>query len=1185
MEFAQHLLLLLMQHDTTVDQQKSCPFCHSEDTAFKPKAREWECQACERRFSAGTPTTSARLTDQALEPKLIFFSYGHDYNRDLVDLLREDLEKRGHTVWVDYKEIGAWDDWRGRITQGIHDSQIALAFLSKHSVRDPGVCRNEIAIALHHFGAVYPLLVESLEPQDIPTTVANLQWPDLSQWREIRAGNVAGLDFPRWYQERLLEIVSKIENECSRFANESAILGKVLESTSFDAKFAHYIQGFEGREWVFDAFSRWLDHQPESRVFFLTAGPGFGKTALAVQLANRFRGSVVASWFCDHQSSELKDPRQLLMGLAFQIANRWDDYRVRLLPRLDIHIGASEAVINASRETLRKKSLPDLFRHLFLEPMAGLIWHEHKFVVLIDALDEATESDGVNHLAALIGTYFLELPAWLGFVFTSRVDNAVIQHLQGFKPFELGGDDERNLGDLGRYIDSAIMSLPIFSDVGPDRAILLRGELLQKSCGMVLYLRMISEGLREGRIDIAGLAELEAGVPGLKRRYAQDFSSRFGHVLFERELKPLLRLVVAAPGPLPLDVAAGVLGWSYEETVRVRRLAASYLVDSPLGISLFHKTLADWLIHESSGPWFSDVREGYKFLATYLLELFLPDPEKPGVALRRRLAHEEILKILVVWLPSLIPQTDFWSQEIVVRDLADALDSMARYTDAVRFHERAFELADQLPPNFEPVRALNAYRLGRALARVAHYKESENMLRLSLQIGEMQSRPKTPWIGNALDELAIVLKEQVRFDEAEALFRQALTFRAEHGGDQDPELIVQSHSNLGELLDSRGRFMAAGDVYENAVRILGEMEGPLGEKAVAFLNNFALYQMRLDGALVHGPATPQRLVSPGAASAFLALRNALSACRVAGINKSRPAIPLLLNTLAVGLMGLRSDAAAKAVMVQATSWAESVFGPQHRILATCLNNLATCGVHLADDDLSASFNFARAREIYERTYGAHHPHVARVLNNMGAHAYLAGDALNARAYFQSALEILMATLGKLHCDTTQVLSNLTLLEAQTSGFKAHALTFKEILSIRASILGADHSQTCASRIHYGIAAIHEGDTAQGRVCVEAGLDGLRRCMATSESYIELSARVWEICGDSVDLTQNSMSQDHSGDHSAPIQPLLSMAAEFSESARDALQDAGGADWVSAWSWRDQLVMIDVGFVFRKSGQN
>ena len=92
-------------------------------------------------------------------------------------------------------------------------------------------------------------------------------------------------------------------------------------------------------------------------------------------------------------------------------------------------------------------------------------------------------------------------------------------------------------------------------------------------------------------------------------------------------------------------------------------------------------------------------------------------------------------------------------------------------------------------------------------------------------------------------------------------------------------------------------------------------------------------------------------------------------------------------------------------------------------------------------------------------------------------------------------------------------------------------------------------------------------------------------MATSESYIELSARVWEICGDSGDLTQSSISQDHSEDHSAPIQPLLSMAAELSESARrDALQDAGGDDWVSAWSWRDQLVLIDVGFVFRKSGQ-
>ena len=152
-------------------------------------------------------STQPSLADKTKNPKRIFFSYGHDGNRELVDRFKVDLEKRGHTVWIDYKDIGAWDDWKSRITQGIHDSQMAIAFLSMHSTRDPGVCRNEMAMALNHFGTLYPILLEKLPMGSIPLTITHLQWPDLSSWRALKdRPNPA--EFERFYQEKLLEIVS-----------------------------------------------------------------------------------------------------------------------------------------------------------------------------------------------------------------------------------------------------------------------------------------------------------------------------------------------------------------------------------------------------------------------------------------------------------------------------------------------------------------------------------------------------------------------------------------------------------------------------------------------------------------------------------------------------------------------------------------------------------------------------------------------------------------------------------------------------------------------------------------------------------------------------------------------------------------------------------------------------------------
>ena len=77
----------------------------------------------------------------------VFFSYPHDHNGAFVRRLKLDLEARGHSVWFDEAKIRHGDDWRNQITRGILESEAVVAFLSKHAVRDPGVCLNELVIA------------------------------------------------------------------------------------------------------------------------------------------------------------------------------------------------------------------------------------------------------------------------------------------------------------------------------------------------------------------------------------------------------------------------------------------------------------------------------------------------------------------------------------------------------------------------------------------------------------------------------------------------------------------------------------------------------------------------------------------------------------------------------------------------------------------------------------------------------------------------------------------------------------------------------------------------------------------------------------------------------------------------------------------------------------------------------
>ena len=596
-----------------------CPHCSSPDTTWKSKAAKWECNACEDRFEGEPPAENPeslrpQLPSKAAKPKRIFFSYGHDANRELVDRFKADLETRGHQVWIDYKEIGSWDDWKGTITRGIHDAEMAIAFLSIHSTRDPGVCRNEVAMALQHFGKVFPVLVEQMPLENIPIKIAHLQWPDLSRWREFR--DQEDLDFERFYEEKFLEIVSRVEGEDGRFASEAQVLKQVLRPTTFEGRFARHLEGFTGREWVFDAYEHWLDRQPSSRVFWVKAGPGFGKTALAVQMANRHRAAIVGTWFCDHQSVELRDPLRALQTIAYQLALRWDDYRVRLLPRLGLFADSAPERIEEARQELAKKSLQDAFSFLISEPMAGLIWREHKLVILIDALDEGAEADGTNPLAALISGRFLELPEWIGFVVTSRPDASVVPYLQGFKPFAIEAGDARNTEDLQAYCEAQVG--PMLPTEDRERLCAL---LVEKSEGMMLYLRLVAEGLREGILEADALAALESGLPGLYSRYHAAFEARFRKD-FQETVQPLLRLIMAAPGPIPLDLVADVLGWDREKVVRARTLVGSYLVEDQDGLNLFHKTLGEWLGSECAGFYFTDAVPAKKRLGEFLWECF-----------------------------------------------------------------------------------------------------------------------------------------------------------------------------------------------------------------------------------------------------------------------------------------------------------------------------------------------------------------------------------------------------------------------------------------------------------------------------------------------------------------------------------------------------------------------------------
>jgi hypothetical protein len=101
---------------------------------------------------------------------------------------------------------------------------------------------------------------------------------------------------------------------------------------------------------------------------------------------------------------------------------------------------------------------------------------------------------------------------------------------------------------------------------------------------------------------------------------------------------------MAAPGPMPLDLAAEVLEWDRELAVRTRARVGSYLVEDQGGLSLFHKNLGEWLGSESAALYFTDAEPTANKLGTFLWERF-DEREKDANDLPKPLRWEPFVGI------------------------------------------------------------------------------------------------------------------------------------------------------------------------------------------------------------------------------------------------------------------------------------------------------------------------------------------------------------------------------------------------------------------------------------------------------------------------------------------------------------------------------------------------------------
>lgn len=517
----------------------------------------------------------------------LFFSYGHDRNSQLVlDYLKPALEKVGFKIWVDKTEIKTGDDWRDSIVNGLEKSNGVIAYLSKYSVRDPGVCRDELRIARSISGCkIITVMLESPAEVQPPLTVSHIQYLDMSEWKKkLEQGESI---FNEWFCYKFAELKEAIEKNSDLPGLITEIrhtIKPALDSNSYVGDLENLLsEKIISRNWIVKKVEDWQNNKDGNPVFCLTGEPGFGKSVVSAIIATECKLNAIGIHFCKINSG-FNDAKTIFTQLCFQVATKVPSYARAL----------------ASDEfSWEQANANDVFEKAFVElPKRSIDGNREKSFLIIDALDEAPEE-----LVEILSKNSKKLPKWLGFFVTSRPNEANIKNfLEEFSTEFLDSSDNNNLNDVNEFINEQIENL----DIDKDLKYSFARKLSLAANGNFRYVSVFLNSINKKNCDeiISNLIKGKNVFPkSLNELYDSSFKRLFKNIDYYREeISPILGLLSVSKYPVPLDYLTFYLNASEKIVLqKLKKLNSMIRISSQNNvISLFHRSVRDWLLSNES---------------------------------------------------------------------------------------------------------------------------------------------------------------------------------------------------------------------------------------------------------------------------------------------------------------------------------------------------------------------------------------------------------------------------------------------------------------------------------------------------------------------------------------------------------------------------------------------------------
>ncbi|KAB5590194.1 Vegetative incompatibility protein HET-E-1 [Ceratobasidium theobromae] len=465
---------------------------------------------------------------------------------------------------------------------------------------------------------------------------------------------------------RIEQLLHRIQIEASMstwaIANEHLANTRLRELApanlaSYDSKLSTSINRRtcteDTRKEILADLNGWSDNPDGEKVYWMDGMAGTGKTTIACTLTSQLesRGQLAASFFCTRTSSECRDADRIIPTIAYQLARRSTAFKSALCRALDKDPDIGCRNIFTQFERLLKEPLDEV------KDKMG-----NNLVVVIDALDECTDTQTVSQMLDVLFRFVANLP--IKFFVTSRPEAAIRNKMMSTENSSKSilhlHDIEQSLvqQDIELYLQEELRSMsPSPDDV--KQLATLAGSLFIYAATAVRYIQVKTGGVVPHERLAMMLAvdskskEKHAQIDALYTTILREALEAEGFEPEERErMRHVLWTAACAREPTSIETMAALVGLDDSQAlVALERFRSVLHVSDVTGlVSTLHASFPDYIFSQNrSGQFFCDVGTHSQLLARRCLEVmrgqlrfnicdlpssFLPDSDVPDLGAR-----------------------------------------------------------------------------------------------------------------------------------------------------------------------------------------------------------------------------------------------------------------------------------------------------------------------------------------------------------------------------------------------------------------------------------------------------------------------------------------------------------------------------------------------------------------------